>query len=94
MGDLCHRPGFEFEDPMRGYEVTIQPLMVRKPVGWAGIVAPAMQEQRPGWEDGRTKKGACRVADSLSECAEAMRPSPSSRVWVALSQRLSLVASR
>jgi hypothetical protein len=61
---------------------------------WAGIVAPAVQEQRPGWEDGRTKKGACRVADSLSECAEAMRPSPSSWVWVALSQRLSSLASR
>jgi hypothetical protein len=38
---------------------------VYEPVGWAGIVAPVMQEQRPGWDDGRTKKGACRVADSL-----------------------------
>jgi hypothetical protein len=34
-------------------------------VGWEGIVAPAMQEQRPGWQDGRMKKGACRAADSL-----------------------------
>ena len=40
-------------------------LYAFKPVGWAGIDAPAMQEQRPGWEDGRTKKGVCRVADSL-----------------------------
>src|SRR5579859_229050 len=29
-----------------------------QPVGWVGIIAPAMQEQRPGWEDGRTKKGS------------------------------------
>lgn len=28
-----------------------------KPVGWAGIVAPAMQEQCPGWEDGRKEMG-------------------------------------
>jgi hypothetical protein len=43
----------------------------------------SLQPERPsGWEDGRTKKGACRVTDSLSERAEAMRPSPSSRVWV------------
>jgi len=27
-----------------------------KPVGWVGIVAPATQEQRPRWEDGRTKR--------------------------------------
>jgi hypothetical protein len=29
-------------------------LYAYKPVGWVGIVAPAVQEQRPGWEDGRT----------------------------------------
>jgi hypothetical protein len=51
-----------------------------RPSGGRGVVAPAVQEQRPGWEDGRTKKGACRVAGSLCEGAEAMRPSPSSRV--------------
>jgi len=33
-----------------------------------------MQEQRPGCEDGRTKEGACRVADSLSKSTEAMQP--------------------
>lgn len=32
---------------------------VPKPVGWVDIVAPAMlQEQRPGWEDGRIKNGS------------------------------------
>jgi hypothetical protein len=63
------------------------------PVGRAGMVAPAMQEQRPGWEDGRMKEGACRVADSLSEFAEAMRPSPSSPVWAVHLQRPLLVGS-
>jgi hypothetical protein len=27
------------------------------PVEWAGVVAPALQKQRSGWEDGRTKNG-------------------------------------
>jgi hypothetical protein len=39
-------------------------------VAWAGIVASAMQGQRPGRGDGRTKKGVCRVADSPSSVAE------------------------
>jgi hypothetical protein len=55
-----------------GGHVVPQPVSsMYKPVGRAGMVASAMHEQRPGWEDGRTKKGACRLADSLRKMCES-----------------------
>jgi len=40
--------------------------MPNKPVGWEGKVAPAWQEQRPGWE-GRAKKRSLPICRLLKQ---------------------------